>query len=678
MPEFKPCITCLFLIVSSLLLLSPNVASSSDENNSADEVFIQCGTDEYADLGPTKFTRTFMALMDTVSVKIKEQGWSAESIINPVAPIFALAECRNDLNNSNCYKCFNHAREYLSQCLPKVAGRVYMDGCFLRYDNYGFFNEMEYNSTDSNNSNATDPAGFREKVGKAVTNVTETAATSVHKFAVNGDNKDVFALAQCWHTLDREGCERCLKRAERKLSECIIVNDEGKSMLAGCFLKYSTRKFYGEEFDENGVKNNYDNSYNKVIIVSLSSAVAVTLIIITGVMVKKKKAPICTVGMDRSKRFEYVAGYTFKYELLEKATNYFDPACKLGQGGAGSVFKGTLPQGKTVAVKRLFFTTRQWTDGFFNEVNSITGITHKNVVKLLGCSIEGPESLLVYEFVPNGSLEQILFGRDSTTFLTWKQRFNIICGVAEALAYLHGGTESKIIHRDIKSGNILLDENLDPKIADFGLARFVTENRSHVTTGIAGTLGYMAPEYLLQGQLTEKADVYAFGVVVAEVVCGKKNSVYTQGSTSVLHCIWKNYKAQNITASVDPALNGQFVEEEASNALKAALLCTQSSVSLRPSMSQVLQILTDKDFVVPSPRQRPFLNCTMLSLDDRTQATSTFTLTPETSPNGPTTTSARSSFHTTTDSFSSNTHAINIAVPSDPRENNNNDNNNNK
>ncbi|MED6105982.1 hypothetical protein PIB30_000771 [Stylosanthes scabra] len=187
----------------------------------------------------------------------------------------------------------------------------------------------------------------------------------------------------------------------------------------------------------------------------------------------------------------------------------------------------------------------------------------------------------------------------------------------------------------------------------------------------------MAPEYLLQGQLTEKADAYAFGVVVAEIVCGKKNGIYTEGSASVLHCVWKNYKAHNITASVDPVLNGQFAEEEASNALQVALLCTQSSVSLRPSMSQVIQILTEKDFVVPSPKQQPFLNCTMLNLDDRTLQHATSTFSPLPSPNGPnpTPTSARSSFHATTDSFSSNNaHAINIAMPSDPREENKNNN----
>lgn len=191
-----------------------------------------------------------------------------------------------------------------------------------------------------------------------------------------------------------------------------------------------------------------------------------------------------------SPSFAYVAGFSFRYDVLEKATNYFDVTNKLAPKGEedGSMFKATLPTGRTVAVKRLSFDTRQWTDVLFNEVNLINGIQHKNVVKLLGCSIDGPESLLVYEFLPNKSLDQILFDKDSKNVVSWEQRFQIICGIAEGLAYLHEGSGTKIIHRDIKSSNILLDEALNPKIVDFGLALCVAKNKSNLNTGTAGTL----------------------------------------------------------------------------------------------------------------------------------------------------------------------------------------------
>ncbi|CAA0820183.1 Cysteine-rich receptor-like protein kinase 42 [Striga hermonthica] len=298
----------------------------------------------------------------------------------------------------------------------------------------------------------------------------------------------------------------------------------------------------------------------------------------------------------------------FKYETLEKATNYFDNSRKLGQGGGGSVYKGILSNGKTVAVKRLFFSTRQWVDEFFNEVNLISGIEHKNLAKLLGCSIEGPESLLVYEFVPNRSLEEHLFDTNYNRILSWKERFKIIVGTAEGIGFLHGGCEHRIIHRDIKSSNILLDENFEPKIADFGLARCFAADKTHLSTGIAGTLGYMAPEYLVKGQLTEKADVYSYGVLVIEIVCSKKNNAFMEGFGSLLQTVWDLFKADRLLEAVDPCLQGNFLAMEASKALRVGLLCAQASVAERPSMLEVVRMLTDENCEIPEPKQPPFLH----------------------------------------------------------------------
>ncbi|KAL6177477.1 hypothetical protein ACLB2K_049003 [Fragaria x ananassa] len=182
-------------------------------------------------------------------------------------------------------------------------------------------------------------------------------------------------------------------------------------------------------------------------------------------------APVVTSKSQHKNRLN------FKYEMLGKDTNFFNASRKLGQGGAGSVFKGTIPDGSNIAVKRLFFNTREWAHNFSTEVNLISGIQHKNLVRLLGYSIEGPESLLVYEYVPKKSLDKIIFGC-SEQVLSWQQRFDIICGIAEGLVYLHDSCSQKIIHRDIKSSNILLDEDLTPKIADFGLARCVGPDKS--------------------------------------------------------------------------------------------------------------------------------------------------------------------------------------------------------
>jgi serine/threonine protein kinase len=317
----------------------------------------------------------------------------------------------------------------------------------------------------------------------------------------------------------------------------------------------------------------------------------------------------------------------FKYETLEKATNYFNLSRKIGQGGSGSVFRGTLQNGTDVAVKRLHFNTRQWVDEFFNEVNLISGIQHKNLVKLLGCSLEGPESLLVYDYVHNKSLDQFIFDKSKDQALSWKERFDIIVGTAEGLAHLHGGCEVRIIHRDIKSSNVLLDENLAPKIADFGLVRCFGEDRTHLSTGIAGTLGYMAPEYLVRGQLTEKADVYSFGVLVLEIVCGKKNNSTIHDLGSLLEMVWKLYKIDKLSESIDPSLEDDIPIKQACNVLRIGLLCTQASAALRPSMNEVIQMLTQSDYEIPNPSQPPFLSARMNGQSSTSRSYSTASVT---------------------------------------------------
>ncbi|KOM32788.1 hypothetical protein LR48_Vigan01g234400 [Vigna angularis] len=627
-------ISCLCLMLLSSSLLIPRAGCSG---TGIRETGLTCGDYE----NPESSASNFMAIMDMVSFQVKERGWGAQTLLGSGPPMYALAQCRRDLRPADCYMCFSQARLVLSRCVPKAAGRIYLDGCFLRYDDYSFIRESVDPTHDIGICvSPTVGNDTARRVTATVSNVTEEAAE--RGFAVDGGD-GVFALAQCWSTLNKGRCKICLTEAAKKVQEC-VPSGEGKSLFTGCILRYSRHKFYNDVSPPN-IKDSTSTSTERP---GVWTIVAFVLSVIVGISLIVLAAFMCCHRMSSRRKisdsgglapdFAFVAGFSFMYDLLENATDNFDPANKLGQGGAASVFKGTLPTGKTVAVKRLSFNKRQWTEGFFNEVNLISGIQHKNVVKLLGCSIEGPESLLVYEFVPNGSLDQVLFGKGSEDALNWEKRFQIICGIAEGLAYLHEGSGTKIIHRDIKSSNILFDENMNPKIANFGLARIVTGNKSHLRTGNSKTLGYTAPEYVSNGQLTEKADIYAFGVLIVEIVCGKKNSDQIPGSTSLLHSVWKNYKANNITASVDPVLQGKLTVDEASNTLQAGLLCTQSTVTLRPSMSEVVQMLTKKDYAIPSPKQQPFFNFSGLSQNDRTVSSIGLA-------------SARSSFHSTTSSL---------------------------
>ncbi|GLJ55028.1 hypothetical protein SUGI_1181250 [Cryptomeria japonica] len=183
-----------------------------------------------------------------------------------------------------------------------------------------------------------------------------------------------------------------------------------------------------------------------------------------------------------------------------------------------------MPNGVQIAVKKLSVQSTQGKEQFLNEVKLVAKIQHRNLVKLLGCCAEGSERLLVYEHLVNKSLDKIVFHPQRSKLLDWPKRLKIILGVARGLLYLHEDSHLRIIHRDIKARNILLDEKMEPKISDFGLARLIGQDESHVETRLAGTYGYMAPEYAMLGQLSCKADVYSFGVVILEIICGRKNA----------------------------------------------------------------------------------------------------------------------------------------------------------
>jgi serine/threonine protein kinase len=285
----------------------------------------------------------------------------------------------------------------------------------------------------------------------------------------------------------------------------------------------------------------------------------------------------------------------YSYNVLKTATKNFHMASKLGEGGFGAVYKGVLPDGTEVAVKQLSISSRQGQEEFLNEVMLITGVQHRNLVKLRGCCLKGDERLLVYEFLANRSLHQALFDETHAMKLNWPTRLKILVGTARGLAYLHEGCQTRIIHRDIKASNILLDKDLNPKIADFGLARLFQDSQSHVSTRVAGTVGYLAPEYAMRGQLTEKADVFSFGIVALELVSGRGNLDLRlpPEMAYLLDWTWHLHENKRLKDIVDPTLLGdEYSEEEAMRVVDVALHCTQSVGTMRPTMTRVVELLT--------------------------------------------------------------------------------------
>ncbi|KAK7314568.1 hypothetical protein VNO77_33094 [Canavalia gladiata] len=293
----------------------------------------------------------------------------------------------------------------------------------------------------------------------------------------------------------------------------------------------------------------------------------------------------------------------FDLHTLQLATNFFSHLNQLGHGGFGPVFKGLMPNGQEVAVKKLSLESRQGIKEFTNEVRLLLKIQHKNLVILLGCCAEGPEKMLVYEYLPNKSLDHFLFDKRRATSLDWATRFRIVTGVARGLLYLHEEAPERIIHRDIKASNILLDEKLNPKISDFGLARLFPGEDTHVQTfRISGTHGYMAPEYALRGYLSVKTDVFSYGVLVLEIVSGRKNHDVQLGTekADLLSYAWTLYQGGNIMDLIDPTL-GKYNGDEAAMCIQLGLLCCQASRSERPDMNTVHLMLSSDSFTLPRP-----------------------------------------------------------------------------
>ncbi|OWM77492.1 hypothetical protein CDL15_Pgr016889 [Punica granatum] len=285
----------------------------------------------------------------------------------------------------------------------------------------------------------------------------------------------------------------------------------------------------------------------------------------------------------------------FSFNELKSATDNFNASCKIGRGGFGTVYQGTLKNGTQVAVKRLSAESKQGLREFLTEINTITNVKHPNLVQLIGCCVEGTNRILVYEYLENNSLDHALLGSGSTKIkLDWRKRSAICMGTAQGLAFLHEEAVPHIVHRDIKASNILLDKNFDPKIGDFGLAKLFPDDITHISTRIAGTTGYLAPEYALGGQLTKKADVYSFGVLILETISGGSSAKLNWGGTPkyLLEWAWELYEKGELLRLVDPELEDQYPEEEVLRYMKVALFCTQSAANRRPRMSQVVEMLS--------------------------------------------------------------------------------------
>ncbi|KAL6294479.1 hypothetical protein ACE6H2_002621 [Prunus campanulata] len=507
----------------------------------------------------TVFVPNFVSTMENISEQMRTSGFGVARNGSGPDTNYGLAQCYGDLSLLDCVLCYTQARTVLPQCYPYNGGRIYLDGCFMRFNNYTFYEEFRGSDDRAVCGNTTRKSmAFEESARQVVQRAAESAPSNGGyargEVSVSGTaNESAYVLADCWRTLDENSCRQCLENASVSMLGCLPWS-EGRALYTGCFMRYSDRDFLNKEVG-NG-----------------SSRVTIIVIIVSVI--------------------------------------------------SSFVILGVLADGREIAVKRLFLNNRHRAADFYNEINIISSVEHKNLVRLLGCSCAGPESLLVYEYLPNRSLDRFIFDQERGKTLNWDKRYEIIVGTAEGLVHLHDNSKTRITHRDIKASNILLDSRLRAKIADFGLARSFEEDKSHISTAIAGTLGYMAPEYLAHGQLTEKVDVYSFGVLILEIVTGRQNnrSKSAEYSDSTVTITWKHFQAGTTEELYDSNLMLQNcnddVKDEILRVVQIGLLCTQESPSLRPKMSKALQMLTKKEQHLPAPANPPFIDEKTMELND--------------------------------------------------------------
>ncbi|XP_058115236.1 probable L-type lectin-domain containing receptor kinase S.7 [Magnolia sinica] len=344
------------------------------------------------------------------------------------------------------------------------------------------------------------------------------------------------------------------------------------------------------------------------------------ILIVFGWVSAKKWKPIRT---GKSFRSEIMKGpRPFTYRILRDSTKGFHSSRILGHGAFGTVYKAVLLEsGLTFAVKRSKHTHNSKTE-FLAELSTIACLRHKNLVQLEGWCSEKGELLLVYEYMPNGSLDKVLYEEsEAGTTLKWAHRYKIVVGIASVLMYLHEECEQQVIHRDIKTSNIMLDANLNARLGDFGLARLTDHNKSPVSTLTAGTMGYLAPEYLQYGKATEKTDVFSFGVVMLEVACGRRPIEKDARSQKInlVDWVWGLYAEDRIIEAADSRLKGEFENEEMRRLLLVGLSCVNPDCTKRPTMRRVLQILNKEAELQVVPKRKPSLtfSCSLpLSIED--------------------------------------------------------------
>ncbi|XP_072951335.1 cysteine-rich receptor-like protein kinase 6 [Typha angustifolia] len=635
-PNLRKPLHLLFLFV--IVLHSPTTESQTPDY----QFSINCPKDQNYTANSTFKTNLdllFSSLYSAASVS----GFSSVTIGKNPDQVYGLAQCRGDLSLGECRTCLSTAINETGVICPNSKYlEISRDYCYLRYSNTSFFGYSDEFYYVFAHSSATESQLFDDTLGQLIETLVDQAAhKSPLMFAAGSTNyssfDDIYGLVQCTRDISKDDCFRCLSKYRSEIPKCCNASGEARLFARNCIIRYDLSPFYNitavDELSSSPPSTTSPNtaapsptkqdssptparkkkkiSTGRIIAIVISVLAALFLVCICFWRKKRRSSRNLALPLDEThtEDIESVESLLLDLSTLRVATANFAEFNKLGEGGFGAVYKGFLPDGQEIAVKRLSRHSGQGLGELKNELILVAKLQHKNLVRLLGVCVEEQEKLLVYEFVPNRSLDTILFDDERRSQLDWGKRYKIINGVARGLLYLHEDSQLKIIHRDLKASNVLLDVEMIPKIADFGLARlFGGDQTQGITNRIVGTFGYMAPEYAMCGHISTKSDVFSFGVLVLEIVTGRRNNGYfgSEQGENLLSYTWEHWRAGTTTELIDPSLGNYYSRSEMLRCIHIGLLCVQEDPVERPKMSMVVVMLSSETVSLKAPSRPAF------------------------------------------------------------------------
>ncbi|KAM0878733.1 hypothetical protein ACQ4PT_034678 [Festuca glaucescens] len=556
--------------------------------------------------------------------------------------VYALALCRGDTSAANCSQCVATAFQDAQQRCPyNRDATIFYDPCALRFSNQNFLSSTDNGGSSLayvNVQNVSAPAKVFDAAVGALINATAdyAAANSSRRFATGeigfGTYDKIYGLAQCTPDMAPADCRTCLQGIISATAKSFSGKSGGQVRGLRCSYRYEEYQFFNGpallQLPEPSPAlapapanttplpargGSESNGAARILAITLPIVAAILAsVVICLCLWRKKSKPVRKASVSyptNPEDIESIESLILDLSTLRAATDNFDESNKLGEGGFGIVYKGILPGDEEIAVKRLSQNSRQGIEELKNELVLVAKLQHKNLVRLIGICLEEHEKLLVYEYMPNKSLDTIIFDPDRSSQLDWAKRFRIVNGIARGLQYLHEDSQLKIIHRDLKASNVLLDSEFIPKISDFGLARlFASDQSKDVTNRVVGTYGYMSPEYAMRGAYSIKSDVFSFGVLILEIVTGRRNSVSydSEQSVDLLSLVWEHWTMGTILEIMDSSMTRHSPGDQMLKCIHIGLLCVQENPADRPLMSVVTVMLSSSTVSLQAPSRPAF------------------------------------------------------------------------